>query len=571
MICNMPDGWPDSWDMEVDVIAIGSGAGGLSAAITAHELGASALVLERSDQVGGVTALSMGEVWVAGNHLAEAAGIADSVEAGFGYLKSLSMGYGSDLAILNKVVHARHALKFFEEKIGLRMAVISDCPDYYFGVNDHAVAQGRMLECVPFPGASLGEWQQKARLSPQMPYGMTHHDMFAAGGVTNMMKWDFALMGERLANDERCLGPGLAAYFVKGAADRGIPMWTGASAEELIADGKRVIGVRVRRDGGDVFVKANRGVVVAVSSYERRQDYNLTMGQQLELGSMLFSGIDGSNFRLAGPLGARTARVPDITSLGFTIPGEEDEEGGLLWRSALGVIGQPHSIVVNRKGRRFGNEAFYRSFYYTIDQIDGGNQSFPNFPCWVVMDSQGREKYPFAAITPDMDWPEGFGAVADTLPALAAKIGVDAEGLAATVTSFNIHAERGEDPDFGRGSHPWSAWMCGDPFQKPNANLGTLAKGPYFAVELKRMGGTGIPSAGLLTDIHSRVMGWDDRPIEGLYAAGNSVARMETGAVMQSGISNARGMTYGWLAARHACGDPSDLLAKAVREAEVAA
>lgn len=102
--------------------------------------------------------------------------------------------------------------------------------------------------------------------------------------------------------------------------------------------------------------------------------------------------------------------------------------------------------------------------------------------------------------------------------------------------------------------------MCGDPFHKPNGNLGPLVKPPFYAVELKRMGGTGIPPTGLLTDQHSRVLGWDDRPIEGLYAAGNSAARMETGAVMQSGISNARGMTYGWLAARHACGAASDAL-----------
>jgi 3-oxosteroid 1-dehydrogenase len=556
MLCNVPA----SWDAEFDIVAIGSGIGGLCAAITAHEYGARALVLEKSDQVGGVTALSMGEVWVAGNHLAEAADIGDTVEAGFGYLQTLSMGYGNELAILNKVAHARLALKYFEEKIGLRMEVIKDCPDYYYAHNDHAVAEGRMLECRPFPGASLGEWQHKTRLSPQMPYGMTHHDIFAAGGSTNMMKWDFAKMGERLTNDERCLGPGLAAYFVKGALDRGIPMWTGASGEELICDGERVVGVRVKRDGKDVFVKANKGVVVAVSSYERRQDYNKNLGQQLELGSMVFSTIDGSNLRLAGPLGARIAKVPDITSLGFTIPGEEDEEGAQLWRSALGVIGQPHSIVVNRTGRRFGNESFYRSFYYTIDQIDGGNQSHPNFPCWVIMDSQGREKYPFASITPDMDWPEGFGAVADTLEELAEKIGIDKTGLVDTIARFNPAAEKGEDPEFGRGSHPWSTWMCGDPFHGPNPVLGSLAKGPYFAVQLKRMGGTAIPSTGLLTDHHSRVMGWDDKPIAGLYAAGNSVARMETGAVMQSGISNARGMTYGWLAARHASGDPSTLL-----------
>ena len=556
---------PAKWDLEADVVSVGSGIGGLAAAITAHDHGVSALVLERSDQVGGVTALSMGEVWVAGNHHARALGIKDSSESGYRYLKRLAMGYGNDVATLNKTVHAPAALKYFEEKIGLKMQVIRDCPDYYYRHVEDSVAEGRMLEVEPFPAQTLGEWQSKTRLSPQMPYGLTHHDMFKQGGVSNMAKWDFGLMGERLTKDERCLGPGLAAYFVKGALDRGIPMHTGASAEELIGDGERVVGVRARKDGKDLFVKAKRGVVIAVSSYERNQDYNKTLGQQLDLGSIVFSAIDGSNFRLAGPVGARIARVPDITSLGFVIPGEEDTEGKPLWRSALQTIGQPHTIVVNRKGKRFGNEAFYRSFYYTIDIIDGGNQTHPNFPCWVIIDSQAREKYPFSAVMPGQDWPQGMGATANSIAELAHKIDVDAQGLTGTIANFNTHAEKGEDPEFHRGAHPWSAWMCGDPFHKPNPNLGTLVKPPFYAVELHRLGGSAIPATGVVADHHCRAIGWNEKPIEGLYVAGNSMARMETGAVMQSGVSNARGMTHGYLAGRHAAGKPSDLLQREIQ------
>jgi 3-oxosteroid 1-dehydrogenase len=555
---------PAKWDLEADVVSIGSGIGGLAAAITAHDHGASAIVLERSNQVGGVTALSMGEVWVAGNHHARAAGIDDSFESGFRYLKRLSMGYGNDVAILNQVVHAPVALKYFEEKIDLGMQLIRDCPDYYYQHCEDSVAEGRMLEVVPFPAQTLGEWQARTRVSPQMPYGMSHHDMFEKGGVANIAKWDFALMGERLTNDVRCLGPGLAAYFVKGILDRGIAMHTGANVEELIGDGERVVGVRMTKDGNSLFVKANRGVVIAVSSYERNQELNKTLGQQLDLGSIVFSTVDGSNFRLAGPVGARIARVPDITSLGFVVPGEEDEEGAPLWRSALQTIGQPHTIVVNRKGKRFGNEAFYRSFYYMIDVIDGGNQTHPNFPCWAIVDSQMREKYPFGSIMPGQDWPEGLGVKANTIAELANKMGVDAQGLQETIAKFNTHAEKGEDPEFQRGTHPWSTWMCGDPFHKPNPTLGTLSKAPFYAVEMNRIGGSAIPAAGLLADQHCRAIDWNDKAIEGLYVAGNSVARMETGAVMQSGISNARGMTHGYLVGRHAAGKPSDLLQKEI-------
>lgn len=539
--------------MEADVVALGSGIGGLSAAITAHDHGAEAVVLERSDEVGGVTAMSAGEVWISGNHLAQALDIDDPVDSGYRYLKRLSMDYGDEAAIRNLTVHARVALKYFEDRIGLRMRVIRNCPDYYFGFLNDSLTEGRVLEVEPFPADTLGAWQSRTRVSPLVPGAMTHKDMNAMGGAANMSKWDYSVMAERLAKDERCLGAGLAAYFVKGVLDRGIPMRTGVNAVELIGDGERIAGVRGIEDGNDLFVKANRGVVIAVSSFERNANYNKTLGQQLGLQSTLSAMIDGANFRLAGPVGARVAKVPDVTMLGFHVPGEEHENGELLWRGAVGSIGLPHHIVVNRKGRRFGNEAFYRSICYAIDFIDGGTQTHPNFPCWVVFDAQAREKYPFGSIVPGQDLPEGLGVNADSIPKLAAKIGVDAQGLASTVSTFNGYCERVEDPEFQRGRHAWSA-VRGDPLHKPNANLGPLLKPPFYAVELHRIGGYSVPATGLVIDRHSCVIGWDDKPIEGLYAAGNSVARLETGAGMQSGVPNARGMTHGYLAGLHAAG-----------------
>ena len=104
--------------------------------------------------------------------------------------------------------------------------------------------------------------------------------------------------------------------------------------------------------------------------------------------------------------------------------------------------------------------------------------------------------------------------------------------------------------------------MCGDPGNQPHPNLGPLLRPPFYAVQLHRIGGSAIPAAGVVSDHHARAVGWDDRPIEGLYVAGNSAARLETGACMQSGVSNARGMTHGYLAGRHASGRPSDLLQK---------
>ncbi|PTU31888.1 FAD-binding protein [Stenotrophobium rhamnosiphilum] len=552
------------WDIEADVVSIGSGGGGLAAAITAHDHGASALVLERSDQVGGVTAYSMGEVWIPGNHLAESAGIKDSPESGYRYVKSLSLDYGDDLAILNQAVHGPVALKYFEDRIGLKMCLIRDLPDYYFPQNADGLAEGRYLEVLPFQAQSLGDWQTKTRVSPHVPYGFTHEDIFDGGGMANMLSWDYNVMAERLAKDERCAGPGLAASFVKGVLDRNIPMHTGVDVQELIVDGARVVGVRAVKDGKDFYVKANRGVVIAVSSYERNPNYTKTLSHQLNPVSMVMPSVDGSHLRLAGPVGARVASVPDVTMLGFRIPGEEQEEGVPLWRGALPFLGLPHTIVVNRAGKRFSNEAFYRSVYFALDVLDGGTQTHPNFPCWAVFDSQARAKYPFGSLMPGQEFPEGFGVVAESIDELARKTGVDQQALLETISKFNGYCESGVDPEFKRGTHPWGAFMCGDSSQKPNPNMGALLKPPFYAVELKRMAGGGISSAGLLADEHCRVMGWDNKPIEGLYAAGNSLARMDNGALMQSGITNARGMTHGYLAGRHAANHPSDLLQKEV-------
>jgi 3-oxosteroid 1-dehydrogenase len=211
---------PAKWDLETDVVSVGSGGGGLAAAITAHEHGARALVLERSDQVGGVTAFSMGEVWIPGNHYAIALGINDSPESGYRYIKQLSIGYADDGAVLNQSVHGPVALKYFADKIGLKMSVIRDCPDYYYPSFKDSVAEGRLLEVEPFPAESLGAWQAKTRLSPHVPYGMTHADIFHNGGAANLLKWDYSVMSARLAKDERCLGPGLGLLRQRYARSR---------------------------------------------------------------------------------------------------------------------------------------------------------------------------------------------------------------------------------------------------------------------------------------------------------------------------------------------------------------
>ena len=553
---------PETWDLETDLVVIGSGIGGLAAAITADEYGIDAVVLERANVVGGVTAHSFGEVWVAGNHLAADAGLPDSVDRGLGYIKWLSSGFGDERLMRSQAVHGRLALKFFEEKAGVRWKLVRDFSDYFWPQCANGVPEGRFIEVEPFAAEQLGEWQDKVRVTPHVPYGMTHADMFGAGGVANFLNWDFGLMAGRLERDERCLGPGLSAYFVKAALDRDIPMLVEPDAVRVRQEGAaRVIGRVSPGDGRDYVVHARRGVVIAASGYDGNRDFEKRLSQQVDVHSLIGPEVDGAHLRLAGRLGAQVARVPDVSMLGYSIPGEEIEEGRPLWRNALTEMGLPHAMVVNAGGRRFGDESFYRSLAFAVDYIDGTDQSQPNFPCWIIQDSQSRAKYPFGSVMPGQELPQGLAIKADTLEELAERTGIDVAGFKAEVDKFNGYCETGIDADFKRGEKPWAKYMCGDANNAPNPNLGPISEGPFYAIKLERVSGGGISSTGLLADEHARVIDYDGQPIPGLYVAGNSAARLDQGAGIQSGFSNARGMTHGYLAGRHAAGSPSEALA----------
>ena len=177
-------------------------------------------------------------------------------------------------------------------------------------------------------------------------------------------------------------------------------------------------------------------------------------------------------------------------------------------------------------------------------------QEQPNYPPYLIFDQNYRDKYAFATYLPGMDVPEEVLARADSLGELADKLSIDAKGLEQTVARFNSFASGETDPDFGRGSYPWAAMMTGDKRQK-NPNMGPLDKPPYYGIELTPVG-VGINSVGLRTNEHGQVMHLRGHAIEGLYAAGNSAAALDTGAGYQSGVSNLRGMTWGFVAAHHA-------------------
>ena len=539
---------------EVDFIAVGSGAGALSGAICAHDAGLRPLILEKSAMLGGVTALSLGEVWFPTNHVGrDVLGTEDTREDAKAYLDFLSAGYADPELQGVFLDTAPEVCRNLAERAGVRWRPVTNMPDYYYGVAPGTVAHGRMLDVEPFRGDQLGPWQSATRTSPHAPLGVTHDELWEWGGMASMRNWDFALLGERATNDMRTFGPGLAAYLVKAAViDRGIEARVNARVDRLIRVDGRVVGVEAEIDGQRTTIRASRGVLLAVGGY----DWNPKMARYFEqLPEWLTAvppSVEGDHLVMAGEIGAAVAFISPVNNaniFGYHIPGEEYEDKP-LWRFSF-EFGLPHSIVVNRQGKRIGDESFYRDWQPKVRQLDGVTQSYPNERMYLIADTSFRDRYPLGTTPPGERLPEGFAVEADTLEGLAKELDIDPGELTRTVERFNTGARIGEDPEFGRGTRPWTKRMFGDTQLGEQAVLAPVETAPYYGIELRLLS-SGINGAGLRFNRHAQVLSVRDKPIDGLYVAGNSAAMLDIGAGYQSGIANARGLVWGHIAAQHA-------------------
>jgi len=543
------------WDLTVDVVAVGSGLGGLSAAIVAHDGGKRVCILEKAAKLGGVCAYSGGEVFVPNNHLMRDAGLHDTPELAADYLRFLAAGFADPELRATLLEVGPAATRYFADRAGVRFKIIAGFPDYHFPHAPGTVKAGRYLETELFDGSSLGEWQSKSfAQSPHMPNGITHDEMFEWGGFSHIMQWNFSIMGKRLGKDQRSFGPGMMGYFIKAAVvDRPIPTFVETPARELLLENGEVIGVRAERAGKPFFVRAKKGVVLAAGGYDWRADLARYFEHMPEWHSMCQPTVEGDAMVLGAEAGAAIAAVPPNNLgqfYGYQVPGET-HLGVPLWRASW-EGGTPHAIWVNANGQRFADESFYRDYLPKTRAWSGTAQAMPNFPPFLVFDQNFRDKYSLGPFLPPMELPEELVMRAPTLRELAVKLRVNAENLEATVARFNGFAEAGVDPDFARGTYPWAAMMTGDRRRK-NPNLGPLDKPPFYGLRL-HVASVGVNAAGLRTNASAQVMHVRGAPIAGLYAAGNSAAPLDIGAGYQSGLSNLRGMVGGYLAGRHAAG-----------------
>ncbi len=543
--------------MDYDVIVVGSGAAGMTAALSAAHRGLKVLVVEKAAHFGGSTARSGGGVWIPGNHALRAAGIEESPERAREYLQS----------IVGDVVPAElrsafldrgpEVLSFVCDKTPLRFRWVRGYSDYHPEAPGGRPG-GRSVEPAALDGTVLGP--ELANLEPPYsapPLGVpiTQADyrwlsLLARHprGILRVLglggRW---LIGRIRRQRLLSMGQALAAGLREGLRRANVPVWLNSPLLDLKVEDDRVVGAVVLHGGEEILIRARLGVVLGAGGFERNEEMRVkyqrapigiewTVGAEANTGDAIGAGLE---------LGAATDLMDDAW-WGPSIP----LTGGPWF--ALAERSRPGCLMVNGRGERFVNESapYVEAVHAMYGEGDGPGV---NFPTWLVFDQRNRNRYMFTGLGPRQPLPgrwfkAGIAVKASTIAKLAERIEVPADALETTVRRFNGFARTGEDEDFHRGRSAYDHYY-GDPRNKPNPSLGPLDVAPYYAVKI--VPGDLGTKGGLRIDRNARVLREDGSVIDGLYAAGNSSAAVMGRTYAGPGATIGPAMVFGYLAAEH--------------------
>lgn len=531
----------DQSDVVFDVVVVGTGAAGLSAALAASVKGARVLVLEKADVVGGTTAMSGGCIWVPRNHYAVKMGIEDSREAVLDYIRAVSPeGWHNTEEPLwaTFVDRAPEMLQFVERHSPTRFTLNNE-PDPYAEA-EGGLEKGRNVSPAPLPLGILGAWQDRVR-KPTLSLWLNYEEIVDTYFFANPKKWAMRYAPRllwRTLRRKRTRGNALSIGLLKGCLDAGVEIWTGAAAQRLLQADGAVTGIEVVRDGTTVSLEASRGVILASGGFE----WNPQMMAEHFPGPVEWTASPSTNTgdgqRMAAEVGAQLDRMDQALIMGTT---PVLYEGRLQGQPAADYF-LPHSMIVNRHGKRFVNEK-QMNVGLAFAERDPETGAPLHLPAWRIYDGQFAAKYPHALPNKGI---EGNHFRADTLAALAAQIDVDPAGLAETAARFSAFARAGVDEDFGRGANVWDRKRGGDPSHLPNPTLGTIEQPPFYAMPFKAsfLGTKGGPR----TNEKAQVLREDGSAIRGLYAAGNVMANCFGSKGVGAGTTLGPCLTWGYVA-----------------------
>lgn len=549
---------------EYDVIVVGAGAGGMTAACVAAREGARTLLLEKTNRVGGTTAISGGMVWAPGNpKFAPDLREADRDAARI-YLRHTLPEWQDRTLTETYLVRAGEAIEYLEARTSVQFRPVAFYPDYYPDLPGAAMG-GRVLEPQAFDARELG--RSFALLRPPLPeFTLFGGMMVDRADIPHLRRATKSLPSAlrvvrllaRYARDrlsfERgahlVLGNALAARLLKSVLDAGVELLTSATDIDLLREGDRVVGVTL---AGAKRMRARQGVVLATGGFSHdpalRDRY---LPKKTGRSSAAASSNTGDGLRFGLAQGARMSE--DHVNNAFWVPSSRfvREDGTpAVYPHTVTDRGKPGIIAVDGRGKRFVNEAqSYHEFVQAMFRADA-------IPAWLVCDREAMWRYGLGAIRPftrklSSYLDSGYLASAASPRALAQSIGIDADAFVATLQRFNADARDGVDREFGKGSNAYHKYV-GDAAHTPNPCLAPIETAPFYAVAVYP-GDLGT-SAGLVTNEHAQVLGADGRPIEGLYACGNDMSSMMKGAYPGPGITLGPALVFGYLAARRVMSD----------------
>ncbi|RFO96123.1 3-oxosteroid 1-dehydrogenase [Rhodoferax lacus] len=560
-----------------DLIVVGSGAGALLGAIRAADAGLSVLVVEKASLVGGTSALSGGGIWIPDNHDMPRAGLRDSIDAAFRYVKTCAKGLATDDRVLAYVETAREMARYLAQ-IGVPYRCMPSYSDYYPAL-DGSLPGGRTMDPCDFNAAKLGV-KALGTLRPTNPgqliFGRMGINAFEARSMlARERKSKFVLMWimaryfldypwrRKTARDRRLTGgQALMGGLLTALRQRNITLWLDTPLQSLVQEAGRVTGVVVQREGKSVQLAARRGVLLGAGGFERNQALREQYLPQPTNADWTATPV-GGNTGDAILAGAEAGGVLHLMAHSWGVPTlfvpKEDKHRAMFVERSL-----PGCMVVNAQGARFLNESgpypeFQQAMFANHQQTGGA------VPAWIVFDADFRAKYPIGPLMPSTAMPDNrlrkswLNVVywkGETLQELAQQIGVDPAGLAASAERMGDFARTGKDLDFDRGGNSFDRYY-GDASVKPNPNLAPIAKGPFYA--LKLFPGDIGTKGGLLTDRDARVLQQDGQAIEGLYCVGNNSASVMGPAYPGAGSTLGPAMAFAYRAIAHMTGQPMAL------------
>ena len=530
-----------------DVVVLGTGAAGLTAAIAAHEHGASVGVFEKAEHIGGTSAWSGGMVWLPLHPHLAAAGVVDTREEVLTYLDALSLGTIDPTLAATFVDTTAELVEFLEARTPVQFRVCRGFPDYHPEHPGGKPGGGRSLECPIFSYQTLGEWARRVTVGRHLPgpLAMTETPL-GRGAPDGIRPEEFE---RRRAADERGAGLALVGRLLKGCLDRGIEPRTGTRAVELVRQDGRITGVRFESESGPFEVAARRGVVLATGGFEWDPELVRAFIRGPLDRAVSVPTNTGDGLKMAMRVGASLGNMREAWWL--AVADVVDAAGVPMVWMVSAERARPHSIMVNRTGRRFANEAAnYNAFGAAFHTIDVTTFDYANLPCWMIFDHHHLMRYGFASYKGDGAVPAWLTS-APSIAELAAAIGIPGDALADTIKRFNACAADGHDPDFGRGQSAHDTWW-GDPTLTGEvaATLGPLDTPPFYAVRV-HSGALGT-KGGPRTDGNGQVLDVDGVPIDGLYAAGNVMASVMGMTYGGGGGTLGPAMVFGYLGGRHA-------------------